>query len=493
MLKYISKIKYLCTSFCLVCLFPYFGYAQQNTGSKRTAVFGITDNNSVGFAVTREAVDYSKKIFNECGRFMPVEDRQLGLAYEEAKKLSPSNIYNETARLLNLDLYVLVTAYQIGDMIYSDLEVVPVNNKYESLKRRYELKTRIKLNVPLKVGREIALLHRDLPLRTKVLESYGKGNYLIDAGEWDGIRNNDTYRFPEFNIQVVRAGRYESLVKSDMVKSVGDEIIINIFPDIDKIIAEQEKDISRNTINRYRLENISGGDPEKRLLEGICLVNLGSNICIPGYGAFLSTNYLGLKNTRPDIGSVVVSGTAIGMHFLLPEIITNFKINFFPWEQDPDKTDSMQNLQIFFWLSLPLTFSAAYLDQLTFQFKNTMHLPPFFSDRDNMAAALSFFIPGGGFFYKGQRLQAWVFYFSEMTLAGYSVYNYNKSNTGYYALYALAGLKAIDIIYSYFIKPAYSFYNMEIGTGKGASFLDIDIRTGPGNDNIFNIMVSTRL
>ncbi len=90
-------------------------------------------------------------------------------------------------------------------------------------------------------------------------------------------------------------------------------------------------------------------------------------------------------------------------HFLLPELLAGFKINFFPWKEDSDKTEKMQNLQTFLWFSLPVTFSVAYMDQLAHQFAVTEHVPPFFNDRDNAAAIFSLFLPGGGLYYKGYR------------------------------------------------------------------------------------------
>jgi len=150
----------------------------------------------------------------------------------------------------------------------------------------------------------------------------------------------------------------------------------------------------------------------------------------------------------------------------------------------------MQDLQKFLWATLPVTFSVAYMDQLAYQFTSTEHLPPFFKDKDNMAAVFSLFIPGGGLFYKGHRLAGWSFYFSEMMTAAYAVYN-NESKPGKYALYVLGAIKLFDIIYAYFSTPSYSFFNLEKERMIEPAFLNMGFKTGPNNDRIYNLMVTS--
>ncbi len=418
---------------------------------------------------------------------------ELETAYNEAKKnlRENENVYIKTAGILKFDLYVLVSAYQLGNLIYSDIKVVPINPEYNNLEKTIKLRSKIKLNIALKTGKEIAVLHKNLPVNAVIIKAYGNDTYLINAGEWQGIKNNGNYKLPEHNIQVIQTGRFDSIVKIPAAKKEGEHIKIQIFPDIDKINNELDDDISRNTVSKYELDaqGIQGAT-EKRLVEGICVINMCSNACIPGYGAFLSTSYLGFKDPKPDMPGVTLSTSIIAMQFLLPELMTDFKINFLPWKQDSNKTEKMQDLQKFLWATLPVTFSTAYMDQLAYQFTSTEHLPPFFKDKDNMAAVFSLFLPGGGLFYKGYRLAGWGFYFSEMLTAGYAVYNYG-SNSGKYALYALGAIKLFDIIYAYIASPSYSFYNLEKEREIEPAFLNMGIRTGPNHDRIYNVMVTS--
>ncbi|MFH0975632.1 MAG: hypothetical protein V1874_07595 [Spirochaetota bacterium] len=465
-----------------------FGFAQTKISPKAVAVFTIPNNNNSDIILTAETANKIKKVFIDCGRFMPVDDIPEAL-FNKAKNESGGDgrdIFNKTAQFLNCDIYVLVSSYQTGNMFYSDVAVVPVNQEYKSLEKIVKLRSKIKLNIPLKAGIEIALLHKNIPVNASVVKSFGNETYLISAGQWQGIKNDEVYKLPESDIRVIQTGRFESIVKSPAIKKEGESIVIKIFPDIDKIFLELDNDISRNTVNRYELAQGTDG---KRLLEGICVVNIGGNICVPGYGAFLSTSYLGFKDPKPDWPGITVSATVIGMQFLLPELMTDFKINFFPWEQDSSKTGRMQDLQKFLWITLPVTFSTAYMDQLANQFRSTEHLPPFFNDKDNMAAVFSLFIPGGGLFYKAHRLAGWGFYFSEMSAAGYAVYNYEKKS-GKCALIALGALKLADIIYAYIIRTSYSFYNLEKERQIEPAFLNMGFNTGPDHDRIYNLMVT---
>ena len=128
------------------------------------------------------------------------------------------------------------------------------------------------------------------------------------------------------------------------------------------------------------------------------------------------------------------------------------------------------------------------MDQLAIQFSTTEHVPPFFSDKDNVAAIFSLLLPGGGSFYKGNRITGWSFYFSEMITAGFGIYNYKESSGKYY-FYALGAIKIIDIIYAYLAKPSYAFYNFENERSIEPT-LDFGINRNLDEKNIYNIMVT---
>ncbi len=464
---------------------PIFASAQIKASPNGVAVFGLPNNNTADIALTAETAERIKKVFTDCGRFMPA-GRELDTAYNEAKKnLNQSeNIYAKIAGILNLDLYVLVSSYQRGSIVYSEIAFVPLNPEYKKLEKKIKLRSKIKLNLALKCGIETALLHKNLTVNATVINDYGNNNYLISAGEWQGIKNNRTYDAQGVSLKTIQTGRFESIVKTSSARKTGEKIRLQLFPEVEKIINELDQDISRNTVVRYELDAA-----EKKLVEGICVLNMCSNFCIPGYGASLSVSYLGFKDSKTDWPGITLSTSVVAVQLFLPGLMTGFKANFLPWKQDSDKTENMQDLQKFLWLTLPVTFSAAYMDQLAFQFTSTEHLPPFFKDKDNMAAVLSLFIPGGGQYYKGHRLAGWSFYFSEMLTAGYAVFS-NDKKSGKYALYALGAIKLLDIIYAYLSKPSYSFYNLE-KEREMEPFLNIGSHTGPNSDRIYNLMVTS--
>ncbi|MBN2040019.1 MAG: hypothetical protein JW864_08265 [Spirochaetes bacterium] len=462
--------------------------AEDGTYSDKVGIFGIAGNRT-NAALTTETADYIKKIFTYCGRFMPEESKQLDTALEKAKNSNSRNVYIHAGELLSLDILVMVVSYQLGNAVYSDVNIVPLNSAYENFKKTIRIKSENKLNIPLKAGREIAILHRNLPVTALIKKKYENGLYLINAGEWHGLRENTVYPTQKSDIKIEQTGRFESLARIPHLKEIKEKIIIRTYPETDKILEEITNDISGNTISKYSITDITSGNTEKRLLESVCLVNIGTNLIIPGYGAFLSTSYLGFENPKPDPYNITLSTSLIAMHLLLPELMTGFDVNFFPWKQDSDKTEKMQNLQKFLWISLPLTFSASYMDQLAYQFIQSEKLPPFFKNRNNMAGLFSLFIPGGGLFYKGRRAAGWGFYFSEMALAGYGIYNQNKDK-GRYALYASGAVKIFDIAYAWFCSSGFSFYDRELERDVNTP-VTIGFRPGAENESIITLMVST--
>ena len=484
--------KRICLILFFICLnlIPVFTAARTRISPNGVAVFGVPNNNTADIALTAETVDRVRRVFTDCGRFLPASQKELEAAYNETKSniKSTDNLYFKAAEKLNLDLCVLLSAYQLGNIVYSEINILPVNPEYKNLEKKIRLRSKIKLNIPLKSGIEIAALHNNLPLSAVIVNTYGDNTFLINVGEWHGLENNKNYDIKDSVIHVIQTGRFDSIIKITTPKKQNARIQINLFPDVKKIIKELEDDISRNTVNKYVLGTPGSG--EKKLVEGICVINMCSNACIPGYGAFLSTSFLGFKDTKPDWTGVALSASVTAMQLLLPELMTDFKINFLPWKQDSDKTENMQDLQKFLWLSLPLTFSASYMNQLAYQFKSAENLPPFFEDKDNISAVFSLLIPGGGHFYKGHTLAGWTFYFSEMSAAGYAVYNHG-SNSGKYALYALGAIKLIDIIYAYMSGTSYSFYNLEKERETEPAFFNMGIRTGPDRDIIYSAMVTS--
>jgi len=333
------------------------------------------------------------------------------------------------------------------------------------MRRSIRVRSRIYNNIPLKLGRALVSFHRNVPLRARVLNRFENNRYRLDIGQWNGIVQGRSYRIDGGSLAISEMGRYQSVARIDgSEQDVGDVVLIHRYPETEGLADEIDRRLLKNTERRYGIANtlLKSDVPEKRFIESICIINLGGNVCLPGYGAFLSTHYMGFEGASPDVAGIVLSSTLVAVHFTLPEMLTRFRINFFPWKKDRDKTGRMQNLQTFLWATVPLTFSTAYLNQLAYQFQRSSYLPPFLNDKDAAATALSLFIPGGGLFYKGYRFGGWGYYFTEMLLAGYGVYNYHEGQKGRYALLALAALKGIELLHAYLVEPSYPFYRMEM-------------------------------
>ncbi len=193
---------------------------------------------------------------------------------------------------------------------------------------------------------------------------------------------------------------------------------------------------------------------------------------------------MGIEKGEPDMYGVFATGGITALHLALPSMMNNFDINFFPWIMDDEKERRDQRLQYFLWGTLPLTFSVSFYNQLAYQYHRKSLLPPLFEDPDATAAAVSVFVPGGGMFYKGRRFEGWCFYLSEMTLAGYSVYQWDKTS-GKAAAGGLLLLKAVEVAVSYAASPSYRVHRTEVSSGDNYPDFSVGINTGiSGSDEV---------
>ncbi len=434
------------------------------TGS--VVIFTTPQSSSTLRILAGESASYLGKMFHRLGRFRPVENNRLNWAATIVRERGEEgNFYQEVASALRVDLYVLISLRQAGKILFAEMRIVPRVDDLDSMRRSIRVRSRIYNNIPLKLGRELVSLHRTQPIRARVLNRFDNNRYRLDIGQWNMVGQGRSYRIDGGYLTISEMGRYQSVCRIDgSEREAGDVVLIHQYPDTNVLANEIDRRILKNTERRYGIANtlLKNDVPEKRFIESICIINLGGNVCLPGYGSYLSTHYMGFKGASPDVAGIVLSSTLVAVHFTLPAMLTRFRTNFFPWKKDHDKTGRMQNLQTFLWATVPLTFSTAYLNQLAYQFQRSNYLPPFFNDKDAAATALSLFIPGGGLFYKGYRFGGWGYYFSEMLLAGYGVYNYHEGQKGRYALLALAALKGVELLHAYFVEPSYPFYRMEM-------------------------------
>ncbi len=447
-------------------------------------------------ALSREAAASVARMFDRCGRFIPVEEYRLRWAFQKTmERMAPgADFHHETARMLNADLYILVSITQRGNTYTGKADVIPLVEEYRHMRRNIEVQSGIMMNIPLKLARGIAELHRTVPLRFRVIRNAGAGLYIIDAGQWHGVEKRKYVSLGGNTIDIVSTGRYESVCR--LAAPAGkDPYVVPVYPRIDRLVGKVNMRIEEYTLLQRSIGNtlLKAENPEKRYIEGMCIINPGSNICIPGYGSFLAAHYLGFREKSPDLPGVVGSTVLLAGHFLLVPVMTGFKGHFFPWVNDGDKNESERKLQVYLWATVPFTVTAAYLDQLAYLFQDTDTLPPFFKDRDVMAAVMSVVVPGGGLFYKGYRYLGWGYYSAEMGLAGFGVYSLGAAGSRGVTFLALAGLvKLVEICHACLAGPNYKVYRRETASAwSGVRFLAGGERTAEG-EAIYRIGVGFR-
>lgn len=431
--------------------------------------------------------------FSRLGRFMPVSEEQVQKALEDIPDGAGEDALRSTAEKLGADLYAVVSVLPVGNYTVGTIVINPVSDRFKNMKRAISVRSMVLMNVPLKIMREIALLHRDLPVQSTVIKKKDD-LFLLGAGQWQGL-SPGRYRTDRGDPVIIHTcGRFQSLASLPATVAPGDRIAIRSYPSVKGIVREIRERIDYNTNYKYGISSsgAQGIDHEKKFAQGICLINPGTNACIPGYGSFLSTSYLGFRQTTPSIPGIVFSSLLIVTHFLLPEYMTGFKINFFPGVMDRDKTRDMNNLQIFLWSTLPVTASVAYLDQLAHQFTANNVLPPFFMNRNEAALVLSTLIPGGGLFYKGHRLPGWSFYLSEMFLAGFCVYTKDDHKKVMWGGITLGAVKFIELVTAYFCKPSFFFFNLEQEGAISQASLSLNIEPSGSGEPLYRVGMSLR-
>ena len=425
------------------------------------------------------------------GRLMPVPAGSVRNAMEGLPDGFGEEDLRNAAVRMNADLYAFISITSMGNSIAGTITIKAVSPRYNSMNRSISVRSAIPMNIPLKLVREIARMHRRLPLEADLLERRD-GRYLLSAGQWHGISPGRYRASGGGTVVISNTGRYRSLALVPEAAVLSKRVTILVYPSVRALIREIDDRIEYNTNYRYSLANsgAEGTDPEKKFAAGMCLINPGANTCMPGYGSYLSTAYLGFKNTTPSVAGIVFSSLLIVHHFLLPEYMTKFKINFFPGVMDSDKTTTMNNLQIFCWSTIPLTVSVAYLDQLAHQFTGNRVLPPFFFNKNEAALVLSLIIPGGGMFYKGHRLAGWGFHLSELFLAGFCVYTKDEKKKVLYGGITLGAVKLIDLVTSFFSPPSYNFYNLEKEGRISVSSPLMDVNIADNGDPVYRLGIS---
>ena len=432
--------------------------------------FPAYTGNAVADVILKTTTDRLHDACTASGRFIPAEYNSVQSVFRGADGNDRYDLYRNTAVSLGADVYAVITLYGEGRGFRAVVELFPVGKEFKDKGFKYSVSAGVAENIPLKAAKQFALRLKDFSVSAKILERRSDGSFLISAGQWHGLEEGE-YGSSCGNIKIHNITRYTSTAEGGGITE-GSLIFIEAYPENDLFISIMDRQILENIVRRYGTDEIlqkrKGSGQE--LILATCLVNQGASFCLPGYGSFLSVEYLGIENGVPDRAAIGFTAFLTAAHFLLPSTLTGFEINFFPWERDNDKSAAMQRFQYFLWATVPLTFTVSFYSQLACQYREKNMLPPLFAEYNTTAALLSLFIPGGGLFYKGYRGAGWGFYAGEMSLAGCAVYMYGSRN-GSYCIAAFAALKAVDILAAAILDPSYKFFREEAAdTGKSLNF-----------------------
>jgi len=414
--------------------------------------------------------------FNESGRFYPLPHNSLELYLKKSDGRDRLELYRKTAIAAGAELLCILDLSFENGLLKLLIKLEPVDKLYSKSGCEKTLFAKIPSNIAAKCAREIAIHLSNQQLQCIVTDKID-GVVQLNCGQWHGL-SEGRFSTSGGHAEIFAVERFSSSAKALDVNP-GDIIDIKIFPDMKRFIKTINREIDENSSRFYGTDtslNKRRGSAKESII-GTCVINQGASFCLPGYGSFLSVEYMGIQKGEADMYGVFAIGALTALHLSLPSMMNRFEINFLPWEMDEEKENRDQRLQYFLWGSLPLTFSVSFYNQLAYQYHRKSLLPPLFEDHDATAAAVSIFIPGGGMFYKGRRLEGWCFYLSEMAIAGYSVYQWEQTS-GKAAAGGLLLLKAVEVAYSYAVSPSYSVYRTEVSSA--GSYPDFSLGVNPG-------------
>lgn len=419
--------------------------------------------------------------FSASGRFYPVPHNRSEEYLRKSDGKDRSDLYHKAASAAGAELLCVLELTGDNAGLKLSIKMESADESISSIKSERIIRARIPANIAVKAGREIALLLEKEKLKCRVTGG-SDGVYMLSAGQWHGLALG-RYNTKSGIININGVARFTSSAEGADLKA-GDIIEFDIYPDLKHFLKRVNREIDENTSRFYGTDaslNKRRGSAKESII-GTCIINQGASFCLPGYGSFLSVEYMGIEKGEADMFGVFTIGGITALHLTLPSMMNNFDINFLPWIMDDEKEKNDQRLQFFLWGSLPLTFSVSFYNQLAYQYQRKSLLPPLFVDHDATAAVVSVFVPGGGMFYKGYRLAGWFFYLSEMSAAGYAVYNWDKT-PGKAAAGGLLFLKVLEAAVSYAVTPSYQVYRYETGRGGDYPDFSIGVKSGIGGSS----------
>ena len=469
-------------------VFIFFLASSNAFSQSKVAIFTI-NNSGVGTkALLNESTKSIYRVFNDLGRFMPIELKKVSAKVRENTGSKKS--YHEIAKDLNAEIYVVVSVYSVGGKVQGELHVVSKNEKFKKMNKKFIVKSYLPLNVPDLFALKIASLHENVPIRPTVIEKKFKF-FVIDVGQWHGISKGVYKLSKDENFEIKRVSRFSSLVLFKSDKPVGFNFIIRKYPEYKKSIELHTKRVKEKTTDAYMLDKkkLSGVDAEKQFLQTIVVINPIANLFLPGYAGYLSTGTLGFRNPKLDNTSLgITMGFYLSQLSIVP-LMTGFDANFFPWIEDTDRSESVQRLHSYLWLTLPFTFTASYMDQLRRQLKKNRNLPPFFHNADTTSAMLSLLFSGTGHFYKGNQKAGWLYYTSQFTLGGAAFYYGADSKEGKILFSVFAVVKVVDIVHAWFSATGYKFYEKEMNETHRNIRYSFNVKTSIEGDPVVNFAI----
>jgi hypothetical protein len=428
----------------------------------------------------------TEEAFSASKRFYPLPHRKVEDLLGRSDGKDRGELYRKTAIAAGAELFCVIDLSVEKGLLSLSINIEPLDELYSGSGFEKKIYARIPANIAAKCAREIALHISKTKLKCRVTDKTD-GVIRLNAGQWHGL-SAGRYRTSAGYADITSADRFTSSAV-ESVLSPGDVIEFEIYPDTVMFIKKINREIDENSARFYGTDtslNKRRGSAKESII-GTCVINQGASFCLPGYGSFLSVEYMGIEKGEPDMYGVFAIGTLTALHLTLPSMMNSFDVNFLPWIMDDDKEKQDQRLQYYLWGTLPLTFSVSFYNQLAYQYHRKSLLPPLFEDHDTTAAAVSVFIPGGGMFYKGRRLEGWCFYLSEISLGAYAVYEWDKTS-GKAAAGGLLLLKAAEIALSYAVSPSYKVYRTE--TGSADSFPAFSVGFNPGIGGTEEIILS---
>ncbi len=418
-----------------------------------------------------------RRVLYETGRLMPVEDSLRNDALRSSNGKDSVSLYEQAALKLKVKRYFVFRALVVPGR--SVLNVTVFLKEGGDFRREMErnIYTWNHKNIPIRGALFVADYVSSLPIRAAVVSKEEGRVLLLDRGQWSGLRPG-IYSVQGGRVKILSTTRFSSRAVMEE-GSASKTITFPITAETSYIKNRLEDELLSNDVAKLGIDSEleKRGNPVRESIMGTCLINMGANACMPIYGSFLATEYFGFKNSKPHLpGLFIGAGLLVAQLGAVPIHCESIDV-FFPWGTHSKRSHRERNMQIGLWATIPLLYTASYLHQLSWQLETRGMLPPVFMNHNVAASLLSFFVPGGGLFYKGYRYGGWLLYSGEVGLLSYSlVKGGGHAKRGYILL---GVVKTLDIWAAAILRPSYGVYKREYGRTSFDIYMSPDMAAGP--------------